>query len=67
MPSDVLTQFLLKRAELKHRLAMCEASRPAGNRLGIPNTSALCIRNIKRDIAAYERAITMLIPRRLDA
>ena len=67
MPGDVLTQFLVKRAELKRKLVISRASGPAGDCLGISDASAVHMRTIERDIAAYERAITMLIPRRLDA
>jgi hypothetical protein len=64
MPSDALTQFLAKRAELKRNLVAYET----GDRFGTPDTSShIHAHAIRHQIAEYERAITMLIPRRQSA
>ena len=64
MPSDALTQFLAKRAELKRNLVAYETGRCTGDRL---DPSHIHMRAIRHQIAEYERAITMLIPRRQPA
>jgi hypothetical protein len=67
MPSDALTQFLAKRAELKRHLAVYETGCWTGDRFGTPDTSPIHMRAIRHQIAEYERAITILIPRRQPA
>jgi hypothetical protein len=61
-PSDALTQFLAKRAELKRHLVAYETGRWTGDRSGSPDASDIEMRAIRHQIAEYERAITMLIP-----
>lgn len=67
MSGDILAQFLAKRAELKRQLVIAQAGGPTGDRFGASDTSEVCMSLIERDIAAYERAVIMLIPHRLDA
>jgi len=58
MPSDALSQFLARRAELKRNLATYET----GNRFGSPERSHIHIRALRHQITEYERAIAMLMP-----
>ena len=67
MPSDVMAQLLARRAELKRDLGIYEAAWRAGGCRDASDTTEIRINTIEREIAEYERAITMLIPRRLDA
>lgn len=63
MPSDALTQFLARRAELKRNLVAYETGRSTGSRFGSPDASHLQMRATRHQIAEYERAIMMLMPR----
>jgi hypothetical protein len=67
MPNDALTQFLVRIAELKRNLATYEVGSRVDNCLGSPNTTEIHMRAVKREIAEYERAITVLIPRKQNA
>jgi hypothetical protein len=61
MPSDALTQFLARIAELNRNLVAYETGGRTGDR------SHIHMRAIRHEITEYERAVIALIPRRRDA
>jgi len=67
MPSDALTQLLVRWAELKRNLVAYEAGHCVGDRFASPDTSHIHMRALRHQITEYERAITMLIPRQQPA
>jgi hypothetical protein len=62
MPSDALTQLLVRWAELKRDLVAYETGRCVGDHFASLDTSHIHMRALRHQIAEYERAITMLIP-----
>jgi hypothetical protein len=63
MPNNAISQFLARITELKRNLVNCEADCRSIERTENPQTAAMRMQSIKREIAEYERAITALIPR----
>jgi hypothetical protein len=61
MPSDALTQFLARIAELKRNLVAYETGCRTSDR------SHIHMQTIQHEITEYERAVIALIPRRQDA